>query len=360
MANSYVSFYEDEIKADEARHVSIQANLTNVCPQHCIMCHKPEWAQIQKGRDAALDPTVTAEALNSLGFLETVVLSGGDPMNYRELKPLLGMLRPDIKFGMFTTGLDNAINRYADLPFERFGYIRFSIDGNSPETWAKIRGSHPNSYRQAWDNALSVSGAMKSLFGNDAGKEHVRIQFTIQSENIREFPAIVETCYANDIPIYGYWVHDYNVVTKEQVKELQDTLLGLTSRRKGLASWTKRWTNVFDIIETGDTVPRAIDPKECVIPQLHAFLDTDGSVFPCCYLVGDNLPFDQRDTKYRYGNIYDNSLAEILSMKNIRKVRDQYINKQNEICAACCSAKSRYYKMNLEAIELRARRATFL
>ena len=135
--------YEDEIKVRIPRIVSIQTNLTNVCPQHCIMCNKPEWAKIQTGRNAALDPIHTANELNSMPDLETVVLSGGDPMNYKHLQEYLNAIREDISFGMFTTGLDNHTNRYSDLPLERFGYIRFSIDGNTPETWAKIRGSSP-------------------------------------------------------------------------------------------------------------------------------------------------------------------------------------------------------------------------
>src|SRR5574337_751248 len=208
----YITFYEDEIKRDVARIVSIQTNLTNVCPQHCIMCNKPEWAKRQTGRNAALDPIFTANQLNMMPNLETVVLSGGDPMNYTHLKEYLSAIKPSIKFGMFTTGLDNFNNRYSDLPFERFGYIRFSIDGNKPDTWAKIRGSVPRAYQVAWDNVLLVRDNFGIVFGEDKAREHFRIQYTIQENNISEFADMVYKCFLHDVPIYGYWVHDYHVV----------------------------------------------------------------------------------------------------------------------------------------------------
>lgn len=358
MTRQYVTFYEDELKAKQPRIVSIQTNLTNVCPQHCIMCNKPEWAKIQKGRDAALDPEHTAQELNSLPYLETVVLSGGDPMNYRHLKEYLSAIKEPIKFGMFTTGLDNAINRYPDLPLERFGYIRFSIDGATPETWASIRGSVPRAYSVAWQNVVDTSGSFKRMFGQVQGKEKVRVQFTIQDKNIRELPTMMDKCFRHDIPIYGYWVHDYQVVKPEDVDWLRKTLAYMMNGAFG--SWARQWTNAEDIIQTGDKVPMKIDPKDCVIPYVHAFIDTDGSVFTCCYLVGDNLPFDQRDMKYSYGNIYDTPLADILSKTNVERIAALHINSANEICSSCMAAKSRYYKVNLEAIQLQERRPTFL
>ena len=358
---NYITMFENEIiTRDVARIVSVQTNLTNVCPQHCIMCHKPEWAKIQTGRNAALEPIHLAEQLNTLPHLETVVLSGGDPMNYAHLQDYIGLVKKNIDFGMFTTGLDNAKNRYKDLPFERFGYIRFSIDGNNPETWAKIRGSVPQAYNVAWNNVLFVAKKFQEIF-SDRGKEHVRIQFTIQSENIAEFPEMVAKCCNNDIPIFGYWVHDYNVVNKDQVRELKYQLNSMYLKANSATEeWFDKWTNIDSLIQLGDGVPRKLDAKKCIIPLVHAFIDTDGMVFPCCYLVGDNLPFDQRDTKYSYGNFYDRPLVDILSTNNIEKVRREHINMQNEICKACVSNQSRYYKVNLEADDLRHRRKVYL
>jgi len=323
------------------------------------MCNKPEWAKIQTGRNAALDPIHTANELNSMPDLETVVLSGGDPMNYKHLQEYLNAIREDISFGMFTTGLDNHTNRYSDLPLERFGYIRFSIDGNTPETWAKIRGSSERAYDIAWNNVIAVAGKFKQIFGNLLGKEKIRVQYTIQSENIREFPDMVDKCFRHDIPIYGYWVHDYNVVSEEQVKELR-FILNTMITRPGIGKWCQQWTNVYDIVETGDSVPIILDASKCVIPLVHAFIDTDGSVFTCCYLVGDNLPFDKRDLSLSYGNIYEKHLQEILSKESIEKISVSRINNDNPICKSCISAKSRYYKVNLEAHNMRYRRPTFL
>lgn len=354
---TYISFYEEWIKADLPRIVSIQTNLTNVCPQHCIMCNKPEWARIQTGRNAQLDPVHTADQLNSMPYLETVILSGGDPMNYPRLLEFMDGVDYHIKFGMFTTGLDNAKNRYFDLDSERFGYIRFSIDGNTPETWAKIRGSVPQSYETAWKNVLQQKEIFKEIFGHDAN-EHIRVQYTIQSANIHEFAQMVEKCHHVDIPIYGYWVHDYNLVSKEQVNELKFILRLMLGRNTN--GWLEKWTNIKDICQSGDSVPQELDAKKCVIPLTHAFIDTDGSVFTCCYLVGDNLPFAQRDMKYSYGNIYETPLEEILSKENIDKTRRAFINNDNPICNACCSNQSRYYKVNAEAQALLNRRPTFL
>ena len=64
---------------------------------------------------------------------------------------------------------------------------------------------------------------------------------------------------------------------------------------------------------------------------------SDGSVTPCCNIVGRNAPI---------GNIKNNTVSEIWNGQEMNKIRDGFIkNEPNKVCQSCIeSSQSDLYK----------------
>ena len=270
------------------------------------MCNKYNWPQVELSNGdftSILDNLVFSGA-------ETIVFSGGEPLMYKHL-PIIKDYREDFGFGMFTTGVGQlAID---DDLLGCFDWIRISLDGDEA-THNKIRGV--NIYEKAVKFALRCKHLGIST----------RFQYTIQKENMEQFREALSTSINKfEIPMFGFFVQSVNELTWEQ-KELLAKDLQSMLRSQSI----KDNSNIVELIEQIYTKPAV--SEHCVIPQFHRVIDSDGTEWPCCYVMADNLPFDKRDMKYECS----------------KSVHPDIFNKKTPFCETCDAIFSRYQRINDE------------
>lgn len=309
----YIERFKTHIDSKQIILKSIQINITNKCPCKCIMCHKYTYPQIEIPSNKFNILLSELERQN----VETVVLSGGEPLLYRELDIIKGY--PKLKYGLLTTGI--GLQKNFEL-FNEFEWVRVSIDGFE-KTHNYIRGA--DIFKRVITNIEMIP------------RHKLRINFTIQKDNFMEFFDFINFCKNQQFPIFGYFVHSFNELSLRDKEQFLQLLMSIE-----IDDFIRNKTNVIELIYQLLTVP--FQSKKCILPFLHCIIDADLSIWPCCYLMSDNLPYKNHDISKSYGFYQEDKLFEIIKTK----LDDKVLYKQYKECKTCDSIYSRYQRINEE------------
>lgn len=262
--------------------VSFQVALTDSCFNRCIGCGHPD--RVQK----RMEPDDWTDFLYSLPNLpESVCYSGGDPMAYPHFNRVMEWhLDNAVLFGCTITGY---VPKSIDMNLlTHAAWIRVSLDALDPEVYEEVRGKTP------------LAKVLKSIDDMLEAGVNVQLGITLHPANEGQLPIIRE------------WA---------DAKGITDI-----DARYAYPKSNPMWDDV-------DMGTRGVQPFRTCKAALHQlYIDSDGSVYPCCITAGDTRSAAQGAA---LGNIFtdhwDRTLWPAVVAFSERKRLEL-----PEVCRTCC------------------------
>lgn len=242
-----------------------------------------------------------------------VVIHGGEPvLAFQEMKLLMSEIRsiiPNVYFSITTNGL-LLTDEVIDYISEEFLYASVSLDGDE---WShdcnRITHNGKGTYK------LIIPKALKLL----AQKNDVRARMTINPYTVKNLyenvKHLVHLGFGTVAPVPDAfdsdWDSDSMGILKEQLERIVNWKLA------------ENIENKITIIDEVISPPRGKGLCSGGVDTIS--IDTDGSIFPCTYVVGNS--------EYRMGHI-----AEGVALEKIEHIKT-IGEKPNDSCVGC----SRYH-----------------
>jgi len=217
--------------------ISMQVALTDSCFNRCIMCDHPSRPQ---KRIEVRDWLAFMYELQNEGLApESVCYSGGDPMAYRDFNDVMSWhVTNKVAFGATITGF---IPPFIDVDLlARAQWVRVSLDAVTPDIYKVVRGHTP---------------VEKVLDGIDVMMEagtNVCLGITVHAQNERDLPNVLAYAAAKGIT---------DIDTRHVYPDS--------------AAYAPDWSR--------DIMPF----NNCHAALYQLYIDSDGSVYPCCITAGD-------------------------------------------------------------------------
>ncbi len=277
-----IARYANEVDGGKRNSpVSMQVALTDSCFNRCIGCGHPDREQRR------MEHGMWLQFLEDLPTLpESVCYSGGDPMAYPYFNEVMQWhVDNNVKFGCTITGY---VPKRIDMSLmAKAFWIRVSLDALDAEVYAKVRGKTP------------LAKVLKSIDDMLEANVNVELGITMHPDNEGELPALREWAAAKGITeIFAHYVYPQSNPMWEDI-ELED---------RGVMSF-----------------------NTCKAVFYQLYIDSDGSVYPCCITAGDTRASAQSNT---LGNLFVDSWPVIWD--NV--VAYSQIEKAclPEVCSTCC------------------------
>lgn len=325
--------------------VSVQLLLTDKCLTNCKMCNHHNLKSI-KTPYKTMSPNEICSVLTMISKMGTksVIFSGGEPLSmpYSELKEIFEHAKSKevgLNIGLLTSGVTNEGGEIDENLLDLLGtncdWIQVSVDSFNNENYNKIRKSSKASY----DNLINFVKRLSSK---------TEICFTIQKDNIDEIITdqisdTIKKLKYSSVKIRFKPVHGRNKEYVPNSQNFKDAIRKL--HEKNIDSYLFESIengNYFSYKNLGDGIPTADWIKRNSKYKCHGisqslFIDSYGSVYPCCYLYDDNEADSEWRNQYYLGNLRqyienknpkddDNVLQAIWNGKY-----DSYIKKYNYI-----------------------------
>lgn len=300
--------------------IYVEIGLTNRCNHRCIFCAL-DWFE-KKPVDINTD--VMKRALREMAAcgVKSVMFAGeGEPLMHRDIADLVPYAKQQ--------GLDVAITTNGVL-FDRkkleailpsLSWVRFSVDAGMPSTHKMIHRGGQSDFEKILTN-LRDAVAIKR-------KENlsvvIGVQFLLIPENIDDLDPFVTTF--RDIGVDNVQIKPYSQhpLSKNRYSIEYTEYQKLEERVKKFS------TSGFQVIFRSQTAERLMNKRdypECYGMPFFTLIESDGSLIPCMMFY-QNLEFC-------YGNLNDNSFAEIWQGEKRKSVLRKLTKNKTEHCRDGC------------------------
>lgn len=281
----------------------IMFDVTDHCNFSCKHCYK---AKPEMYKDLSVIQIISfLDKLKDNGFFPSIVISGGEPLLYKDLFVLLDYLKDRNSIKLNTNGilLNQYYKKLLDFPNLK---IQVSLDGYDDETFFEIRKSQffdviVKNTKMAYDEGLDVY-----------------FRATLTNKTLANYKKFIDISRKTHVPLVIRPM--YNTGEEEQ-QELKVDFEELCE-----------WQN--DIIENNlieySGGRNLISESSCPILHNHTVystltVDNCGDVFPCQLL---------RSNIFKMGNIYADSIGAIFS-KNDKIVSSIKGILESDSCRKC-------------------------
>lgn len=322
--------YEKEIKENSI--ISIQLNMLNKCTSRCRSCRKYTWPNDMLDIDTIKNViTVLADEYG----LKTVVLSGGDPVLYPNLKEVVDFCKSkNVKCSIITTCITTKEEVLKVISDDLYR-IHLSLDSVNKEHYKYIRGV--DAFDIVDRNIKAISAKRK-----ENGLIPIRLSSTISAMNYDEVCDLYSYAKLNNCMINFYLVHTFEdlYMDDEKLSEFYNQLEQVCKDEKINGQISNAKSLLLDMYEQKISGNKHSVNCKCYIPNISCVINANGDVYPCCRLFEDNDEYGEQ-LKYSYGNIIG---------KNTDSLRNVFINRLKscypiEGAQECIECGQRYYDM---------------
>ena len=312
---------------------------TNRCNELCDQCPR---THLKREPDRDLSLADVRLITDQLPALDRVVLHGlGEPLLNQELPAIVAHLRERGAHVLFNSNATALSERTGRALIEAgLNELRVSLDGATPETYARVRGVNTRTLPKIVRNVAAFTALQREL-----GAEHPRLSFwfTAMRENLRELPRLVDIAletgvreiYVQRLIYFGEGLAREEQALFRQAQETDLALIEETARRCTAHGIAFR--------ATGGATPEAYLASSrddagrrpwsgCRRPRTLAYVAATGNVYSCCF-----APFHPGPASTRVlGNIFEQSFDAIWNGARYRAFRAAFDSDEPwDQCSGC-------------------------
>lgn len=263
---------------------------TSRCNEACDQCPRTHLGR-EADRDIAL--AEVRQIVQQIPTLRRVVLHGlGEPLMNHELPEIIAYLHTR---GVYTLFNSNALllneARGRALIAAGLDELRISMDGASPETYARVRGVSAKALPHIIRNLVAFERLKAEL---DAATPRTSLWFTAMRENIEELPQLVEI--AAQAGVREVYVQRFIYFGKGLATEDQAIFRHARHREQELVAATGARCEALGVrfTATGASTPAVYIGRDadervtrpwtgCQRPYTLAYITAHGDVYSCCF-----------------------------------------------------------------------------
>lgn len=336
--------------------VHLELSLTNKCNYDCFFC------RYDKG-DAELDWLTLKRVLSELKDmgLKNIKVSGeGEQLLYGKFTEFLDFISIEgMNIDVFVTNgslIDKAFARR--LVESKIDLIHVSMNVDNREDYASIMGVSVDSFDRVVDAVSNLVEIRKKLRKE---KPLIAVQFMVYKRNYKRVKEIVQ--FSKSLGIDFISLRDmyllplsYKLDTRETA-DLAERIKDCINKDDGFVKLVFPNTKVGSHIDSQKCNSNRhffleSAKKTCYVGWYNTALSADGSVYPCCNIMGVSR------VRAPLGNVYENNFIDIWQGDKYNKFRQEsanmpfFIKKPHEFkfiglpCNSCCCRNGIFDEVN--------------
>lgn len=242
--------------------------------------------------------------------VKSVMFAGeGEPLLHPELDTVIEYAsKHGVDVAITTNGIPLTAKYHRVFPY--ISWIKVSLNGGDPATYAKVHGTYIRDWDIVWDN---ISRATSYVYDNKIDTV-IGIQCVVLPENIHSIRELVERAkfYGVEyVVLKPYSQHKKSIVQKDAgfMKESWEVLEEI------IDEYNSDGFQVIGRIEAMESVAKPLAYPTCLaVPHFWAYVDSAGNVWGCSCFLGDK--------RFLYGNITETFFSNIwLGRKRMEAIR---------------------------------------
>ena len=316
---------------------------TNRCNELCDQCPR---THLGRETDRDLHLTEVQAIIAQLPALDRVVLHGlGEPMLNPELPAIVALLRARGAYVLFNSNATALSERMGRALIDAgLNELRVSLDGASPEMYARVRGVTVKTLPKILANVARFTTLQREL---GATAPRCSFWFTAMRTNLHELPLLVDHALATgvqEIYVQRFIYFGDGLATEDQAlfrhaRTEEQAIIDATAARCREHGLTFRATGASSPAEYMGKTERDLQLAQrpwspCRRPRTLAYITATGNVFSCCF-----APFHPGPASSRVlGNVFEQPLATIWNGARYQEFRAAFDSDHPwDQCAGCGS-----------------------
>ncbi|MFA5863273.1 MAG: radical SAM/SPASM domain-containing protein [Phycisphaerae bacterium] len=297
--------------------IYVEVGPTNRCNHRCVFCAL-DWMR-HGGVDFETDLMLkTLSEMGRVGVKSIMFAGEGEPFLHNDIGRFVSHAKENGLDVAITTNGAAMDEEQARACLPHLSWIRVSLDAGSPETYAELHGVNPKEFSKVLQNIETVVRIKREKHFTAT----IGVQVLILPQNSKELGTIakrIKEAGADNIQFKPYSHHplsrnnfsaDFNGLEQE-VRNFEDESFQVSFRKE-----------TIERIESGKNY------SECYGLPFFALIDARGNIVPC------NMFYNNPD--FTYGNLHEQSFAEIMSGERRKQVMKKIQARGIEICRKGC------------------------
>lgn len=312
---------------------------TNRCNELCDQCPR---THLGRETDRDLKLAEAQAIIDQFPALDRVVLHGlGEPMLNPDLPAIVSYLWQRGTYVLFNTNATALSERMGRALIDAgLNELRVSLDGASPEMYARVRGVSPKTLPKILRNVARLV-ELKAEMRSEVPR--LSFWFTAMRENLHELPQLVDHALATGVReiyvqrfiYFGSGLAQEDQALYRRAREEEVALIAATAARCQEHSITFRATGAATPAEYIGQAAAVEDRRPwspCRRPTTLAYITATGNVFSCCF-----APFHPGPAATRVlGNVFTTPFAAIWNGARYQAFRAAFDSDEPwDQCAGC-------------------------